>query len=56
MASQDDNLIHIEVKRSWWNGRSTTLCGRTIQDAETIWAWCSSRTMCPACQKISAKR
>lgn len=54
--STDDNLIHVEIRRSWWNGRSTTACGLSIQDAETVRTWFTSRTWCPTCKAHSRKR
>lgn len=46
----DDNLIHLEVSRSWWSGKSTTACGQTIQSAESVWTWFTTRTWCPTCK------
>ena len=56
-AADTDNLIHLEVKRSWWNGTSTTACGQTVHGAESVWTWWTTRTWCPTCKAADkAKR
>lgn len=43
-----DGLIH-RGNRSWWDGTATTLCGRRISDADSVWfPSLSGRERCPA--------
>lgn len=51
MGDTDDNLIHVEVSRSWWNGTSTTACGKTLHNVSTVWTWFTNRTWCPVCKQ-----
>lgn len=30
------NVIHVEAKRSWWDGSSTTLCGVKIPKFKAV--------------------
>lgn len=53
-AADTDNLIHFEVKKSWWNGTSTTACGLTAQGAESVWTWFTTRKKCPTCKAYTA--
>ncbi|WP_433267249.1 hypothetical protein ACQPZF_00945 [Actinosynnema sp. CS-041913] len=46
----DDNLIHLEASRSWWNGKSTTVCGLTVDKPKAVWTWFTSRTWCRTCK------
>ncbi|MBB5958415.1 hypothetical protein FHS29_005023 [Saccharothrix tamanrassetensis] len=52
----DDNLIHLEVSRSWWTGKSTTACGLTIPDAEGVWTWFTDRKWCRVCEAADKAR
>lgn len=56
MDDTDDNLIHLEARRSWWNGTSTTACGKTLTRVETVWTWFTDRTWCPVCHAAKARR
>jgi len=49
-AADTDNLIHLEIKRSLWTGKSTTACGQTVQGAESVWTWFTNRKWCPTCK------
>ena len=49
-AADTDNLIHFEIKKSWWHGTSTTACGLTVQGAERVWTLFTSRKRCPTCE------
>jgi hypothetical protein len=42
-------VIHVEAKRSWWDGSSTTLCGLKITKVKTS-GWFLTVT-CAACAK-----
>jgi hypothetical protein len=44
------HVIHIEKKRSWWDGSSTTLCGLTITKVE-VSGWFLTVT-CDACKRL----
>lgn len=52
MAHEDD-VMHIEASRSWWNGVATTLCGIKIPNPRTYWfAWLSSNPRCTSCDAV----
>lgn len=53
----NDDVMHIEASRSWWDGSATTLCGITIPKPNTIWfAWLSSKPTCPTCESAHKRR
>ncbi|GAB2999736.1 hypothetical protein [Saccharothrix stipae] len=52
----DDNLIHLQVRRSRWDGHAVTACGLRIDNPESVWTWFTSRTWCPTCQAADRAR
>ncbi len=52
----DDDLIHLEVKRSLWDGHSTTACGLRVDKPEAVWTWLTTRTWCPTCKRADDAR
>lgn len=50
MGNNDDNLIHVQVSRSWWDGHARTACGLRIDRPEGVWTWFTTRTWCPTCK------
>ncbi|WP_199440744.1 hypothetical protein [Umezawaea beigongshangensis] len=55
-AMPDDDLIHLEVKRSLWDGHSTTACGLRVDKPEAVWTWLTTRTWCPTCKRADDAR
>lgn len=52
----NDNTMHIEKSRSWWDGSATTWCGLKIPKPETIWfPSLSGRPTCAACKANGGK-
>ena len=45
------DLIHIQKKRSWWDGRWTAWCGWTRESSKAkVVGWFASGPECQACK------
>ncbi|ROP39812.1 hypothetical protein [Saccharothrix texasensis] len=52
----DDNLIHLQVKRSWWDGSALTACGLRVETPEAVWTWFTDLSWCPTCKAADKAR
>lgn len=54
MSDIADGVIHIEKKRSWWDGSSTTLCGLKIMQFKSV-SKLFNNVNCPGCAAADKK-
>ncbi|MCC8248226.1 hypothetical protein [Saccharothrix luteola] len=52
----DDDLIHLEVRRSWWDGHAVTACGLRVDRPEGFWTWFTDLKWCPVCKTADKAR
>lgn len=56
MGKKNQQLVHIQAKKSWWSGRITALCGATEEpgryQTDTWRLFPLPGKACPSCERI----
>jgi hypothetical protein len=50
-VEEPDGVIHVEKKRSWWDGSSTTVCGIKIKKFKAV-SKLFNKVNCGACAQL----